>query len=180
MRYYFYLVMFLTGLMVACHSSNLQPVDQSTLDQKSGVAFYLITSPANLGNDPAALDKATVSLSESPLIDYNEIESYTADTYTFQVKDAAANRLKGLSTTIPLTGKPFALMVDGTLIYYGYFWNPISSLTSIYPIIGLDKTSDNKTLLVYLMKLAPGGPAVADLRNDSRLLNRLKQDNKLK
>lgn len=180
MRYYFYLVVFLTGLMFACHSSNLQPVDQPSLDQKSGVALYLVTSPANLGNDPAALDRATVSLSESPLIDYDEIESYTAGTYSFQIKDAAADKLTGLSTTIPLAGRPFALVVDGMLMYYGYFWNPVSSFSSIYPIIALDKTSDNKTLLVYLMKLAPGGSIVADPRNDSRLLNRLKQDNKLK
>jgi hypothetical protein len=180
MRHYFYLLIFLSGLVVACHSSNLQPVDQQQLDQKSGVALYLITSPANLGNDPAALDRAAVSLSESPFINYNEIESYTTSTYTFQVKDAAAEKLKGLSLTIPLAGKPFALVVDGTPAYYGYFWNPISSFSSIYPIITLDRTSDSKTLLVSLMKFGPSGPVVTDPRNDSRLLNRLKQDNKLK
>ena len=179
MKIYIHLIL-LTGLLISCHSSDVQPTDQQSIDQKSGVALYLITSPASLGTDPAALDKATITLSENAMISYDEIESYSASTYTFQVKVAASDKLKGLSTAIPLIGKPFALVVDGTPAYYGYFWNPISSFASIYPTITIDKTSDNKTLAVELMKFGLGSPTLADPRNDSRLLNRLKQDKKLK
>ena len=179
MRSYLYLLGCLTSLVMACHSANLQPTPPSPLDQKSGVAFYLLTAPANLGPDPAAVDPATVRLEESPFINYSQIEGYTSNTYTFQVNDEAANTLNELSTSIPLAGKPFAVVVDGTVSYYGYLWNPISSLSSRYPIIGLDKTADHKTLVVSVMQLAPGSPALVDSRNDVRLLKRLAADNKL-
>lgn len=78
---------------MACHSANLQPAEQPPLNQQSGVAFYLITSPTNLGNDPAALDPATVSLAQSPFINYSEIEHYANTNHTFQVNDGAAIKL---------------------------------------------------------------------------------------
>ena len=72
------------------------------------------------------------------------------------------------------------MVVDGLPTYYGYFWNPISSFSSIYPIITLDKITANKMLVVSLMQLAPGSPAIADPRNNSRLLTRLAADKNLR
>ena len=184
MKPFYYLFVSLTGLLLSCDPSSPSP-DGST-PTKNGVAIYLISSPIDLSTNATALDKAQLTLSTESLISYEEIKSYAADAHILKVQPAAIDRLKELSGNIPLSGKPFAVVVDGNVVYTGLLWNPISSFSAAYPFIVLDKTEINGTsafaqgeLKIEFRTPPPGGATRADLRNDSRLLDRLKQDNKL-
>lgn len=105
MKAHIYVIFALFELITACQSS---PVDPG-----NDLALYLVMTPVNLGLDAQALDKTSLTLANEPFIRYDQIEGYTADTYTFQVNESVINQLTKLSSDSPLAGKPFALVVDG-------------------------------------------------------------------
>lgn len=165
----------LTALTLSCQPGEPGP---------GGVALHLITSPANLGANATALDSVPITLASDAFIRYDQIERYSANTYTFRLKAGVADQLRKLSKEVPLSGKPFAVVVDRTVVYYGLFWNPYSSFNAVYPRITLDADSLSRStssidLPVDFRTPFPGGVARQDLRNDARLLNRLRRDNKL-
>ncbi len=171
--------------LLACQSVGTQSPDGPTPQSQQGVALYLVTSPVNLGADATALDKTPLTLAENALISYDEIESYSADTHTFRFKKKVIEQLTDLSKQVPLPGQPFGLAVDGNVVYYGLFWSPISSFSASYPYIDLSPDSlssgaDFIDLTVSLRTPTPYGSSRPDLRNDTRLLTRLRQDSKLK
>lgn len=180
-----YVALILTVLLLACQTANREQSGEPT--PQKGVAIYLIENPIDLVADPTALDKISPKLEKEPIINYNQIKTYSPNSYTFTFRSEVIKRLKEVGEELPLVGKPFALVVDGSVVYYGLFFNPISSYGSGYPFITLfddslskEPVSDQIVMQVDFRKPYPGGPARLDLRNDARLLDRLKQDNKLK
>lgn len=183
-----YLALILTVLLLACQTANREQSGEPT--PQRGVAIYLIENPIDLYKDATALDNATVSLAEEPFINYDQIVSYSQNSYTLSLKEESVEHLQEISKNLPLQGIPFALVVDGNVVYYGLFWNPISSFTASYPYIVL--SSGNLTIaqtskMIELQiefrtrtSYPPGAIIRTDLRNDPRLLDRLRKDNKLK
>lgn len=185
MKIYQCFILLLASLLLACQSASKQKSGEPT--PQKGVAIYLIATPVDLIADPVALDKAPLDLEKEPIINYGQIKSYSPSSHTFIFKSEVVKKLREISEELPLVGRPYALVADGSVVYYGLFFNPLSSYGSGYPFITLYNDSLDKkpvfeqiTMQVDFRKPYPGGPARLDLRNDPRLLDRLKQDNKLK
>ena len=185
MKVFQYFTLMLSVLLLSCQTANRKQSSEPT--PQMGVAIYLVTTPIDLVADPTALDKISPMLEKEPIINYNQIKTYSPNSYTFTFKSEVVERLKGVSEELPLEGRPFALVADGSVVYYGLFFNPISSYGSGYPFITLysdslnnNQVADQIKMQVAFRKPYPGGPARPDLRNDPRLLDRLKQDNKIR
>jgi len=180
-----YFILLLAILLLACQATNKQKSVEPT--PLKGVAIYLIATPIDLVADPTALDKISPNLEREPIINYNQITAYSPNSYTFTFTSEVVERLKEVSKELPLVSRPFALVADGSVVYYGLFFNPLSSYGSGYPFITLFDDSLSKkpvseqiVMQVDFRKPYPGGPTRPDLRNDPRLLDRLRKDNKLK
>ncbi len=176
MKTLLYLLMVLPVFLTGCKKA---PEPSAT----GGVSIHLVTSPAM--TNYTALDNATVLVANDPLITYDDIESYAPATYILRLKPSAIPKLQTIAGDIPLSGKPFALVVDGRVLYYGVFFSPISSLSAAYPFITLDKnalsgSSSSINFIVGFRNSVPLTPERPDLRNAGLLLDRLRSDNKLK
>lgn len=68
-----------------------------------------------------------LQLETLPVLTEKEIEKYNWKEHTFYVKDGFSLEQK-LEGKVPVSGKPFVLVVDGTRIYLGSFWTLVSSL----------------------------------------------------
>jgi len=121
-------ILLFAGLLLACQSTNKRKSVEPT--PQKGVAIYLIETPIDLYKDATALDNATVSLAEEPFINYDQIVSYSQNSYILSLKEESVEHLQEISKNLPLQGIPFALIVEGNVVYYGLFWNPISSFTA--------------------------------------------------
>ena len=57
----------------------------------------------------------------------NDITSYTWSSHTLKLTEDGAKRIRELS--VPVSGEPFVLKVNGQEMYSGYFWASISSIS---------------------------------------------------
>lgn len=133
--------------------------------------FYLLEDYAV--NEPGmAIIEDYATIGDTALIHYDEILSYNPGTHTFKVQDEAIDRLEFASA--------FAVTVDREIIYTGYFWSGLSSMSVDWVVIDLIFTMNNvlKVELGY-----PGGHptdhGITDKRNDPRILDVFSRDHKL-
>jgi hypothetical protein len=148
----------------SCKKEELNP------ETGSNVEFYLLDNYLTDQFD-VKINEETATIRDSALILYDEILSYNPQTYEFVVQAGVTERLKEYSA--------FAVTVDREVIYTGYFWTSISSRSVEWVVIDLIFSGKN-TLRVQLGY--PGlleGFTIPDKRNDSRILDVLKRDNKL-
>jgi len=99
--------------------------------------------------------------------------------YSFKVSDRIAGWLNDFENNL-IHGSAFALTIDKEVIYTGYFWASFSSLMCDWIIIDPLNISGKNELTVKLGY--PGmvvGDTIPDKRNDKRLLDVLRMDNKL-
>lgn len=140
---------------------------------KHDFAIYLVKDSSTKG----AMSKnlAELSLEPVPLLTDKEIERYDWKEHTFYLKEGVSLEQK-LEGQVPLSGRPFVFVVDGTRIYLGTFWNVLSSL--YYPDIPTINSiwsgeyDNNKYAILY-------GLGQQDPRNDPRIYEALKSLNKL-
>lgn len=142
------------------------------------VELYLIDSYSKSEDGRCRIDESSVITKDSPLIGYADFLSYDSKDYAFELSGNAIEKIKKMEFSVH--GVPFAIKVDNVLIYTGYLWPSYSSAscdwTTIDPII----FEDNK-LKVRLGYPGPeDGDNITDKRNDKRIINTFKQDNKLK
>jgi hypothetical protein len=170
----FWISVFLLAIPYSCNK-NSGP--ESAIQSQGGVEIFLITDFTTL-NGSAQINESSVTTKTSPLIYYSEIVSYNPQTYSFEITEAAKKRITKIQ--FPVHGTPFALKVDGELIYTGYFWPSYSSASCQWTVI-------DPTFLYLRNKLTVemGYPGTFtdilqyDRRNDSRILNKLERDNKI-
>jgi hypothetical protein len=144
-----------------------------------GVEFYLIKDFKLAGTYTRKIDNSSVVLSDSVIIYYDNIISYSDDTYTFTVTKDVADRLDDFKNN-KIHGKAFAVTVDKKIIYTGYFWCGFSSSSVDWVTIDPLNYSGKNLLPVSLGY--PGlfeGDYIPDNRNDPELLNLLRRDSKL-
>ncbi len=147
-------------------------------NSKGKIEVYLLESFSKVGNS-YQINESSVITQSSPLIYYSDILSYDSSEFTYQLSDRAKKAIEKLN--LPLHGLAFAVMANGTLVYTGYFWPSYSSASCDWVVIDPIMTSFRKAMEVSLGY--PGllqGQIIPDKRNDARLINILKLDNKLK
>lgn len=143
------------------------------------IDFYYISEYQKIDNTFKIID-STVVINDTKIIDYSDIISYSSKDYTFIVSDSISDRLNDFKNH-SFHGVPFALTIDKKIIYTGYFWASYSSMGCDWITIDPLKISGDNKLTVRLGY--PGkiqGDSIPDKRNDSRLIDILKKDKKLK
>lgn len=138
-----------------------------------GVEFYLVENYQL--TESGAIDESTVVTQSKPSIYYSDILSYNSQKYTFEVSTKITNAL-GATKDIDksIIGKPFALKVNGEIIYTGFFW---SWFYSSFPIgIAAFTMYDTNDMRMELFDIDKNIP---DNRNDERILSVLRKDGKL-
>jgi len=123
---------------------------------------------------------------DTPFISDNEITSFfiRKDTTNFKIRErhhfvvpnTVINRIKELN--IPLCcGKQFALLVNGEIVYGGYFWN----LASSFGCNGIGAFAYNNQITIYkqLPDLDRFENNVSDMRQNPNLFDCLKTTNRM-
>lgn len=131
------------------------------------------------GSGDLLINQASVTLSEDPVISYDEIISYNPDTYALKLSDIAKESIFEADPSV--YGEAFAVVVDGEIIYTGFFWPGYYSAMLLWVYIDpLTLWKGNTVMIDIGYPGLPESAEVPDLRNDERLLNIFKRDGKLK
>lgn len=130
-----------------------------------GVTFNFILLESN----------STYTILEN-IVNYDDIIGYDTANHIFQLTDEAGERIR--EEKYPTTPTPFAILVDGEIIYIANFIPGYSSL-SCWECISVEPYSyDNK------FRIQIGYPAAyyftgEDPRNHTKILTKFTKDNKL-
>ena len=119
----------------------------------------------------------TVVLSEVKAISYEEIKTYNKKSHCFEIENKA---IKRLNQEPFLHSKAFAVVIDGEIIYTGYFWAAFSS--AICDWTNIDYLDYGNNLLCVKLGYPTDfyGSLVDDQRNNEKILDLLDCDGKLK
>ncbi len=147
------------------------------INSNGKVELYLVDSYSKIENS-CQIDETTIKTQASPLIHYSDFISYDSTNYTFVLSDKAKNTIYNMEHSV--FGAAFAVKANGVLIYSGYFWPSLSSAICDWIVIDPLMTSSGNKITVRLGY--PGtieGQAIPDNRNDRRIIEIFKNDNKL-
>jgi len=143
---------------------------------ESGLEIYLLTDYQK--KSPASeIISGSEKLSENPIISYNDIILYDSTEHYFQIAESKAQELRQIKWSTQ--GTAFSLTINKQIIYSGYFMPGYSSL-------GLNWISIDPLAFDSKIRVTLGYPVDwpqfqgPDPRNDSRIINYLRKDNKLK
>ncbi|MCE1197738.1 MAG: hypothetical protein LWW85_02110 [Marinilabiliales bacterium] len=142
-----------------------------------GVEFYLLESFATADKSYQILESSVVT-KETPLLTFADLINYNASTHTFKLSASGIEKVQKMPKSV--YGVAFALKADGTVIYTGYFWPSYSSASCDWITIDPLMMTTGDSFSVNLGY--PGlfaGMVIPDKRNDERLLEALRQHNKL-
>lgn len=170
------LKLFIGGLIILIISGCEKNESNSNLNGK--VELYMIESYKKIENS-SQIDERSVVTQKTPLIYYQDFISYAPKHYTFELSARAIDSINNLEHSVQ--GLAFAIKANETLIYTGYFWPSISSASCDWIVIDPFMTSIGNKIQVNLGY--PGliqGQKIEDRRNDQRITEIFKQDNKLK
>jgi hypothetical protein len=166
--------LFIIALTTSCIKSGNEPTDPII----GNVDLYLIDNYSTVGNT-CEIDESTITIEENPIINYSEFIYYKPDLFEFKISDSAVVRIESLNySTLRI---PFVVMADDSIVYSGYFISGLSSTTCNWTVINPTILSGNHVLRVNLGY--PGSSyefEIPDRRNQQRLLDIFKRDNKLK
>lgn len=164
---------FLVGFLILSSTGCKKENDSSN----SKVEFYLIESFNKVGSS-YQIDEKSVVTQKTPLVYYSDILSYDSVEYIFELSEQAIEKIKNLEHSVH--GLAFAIKSNNTLVYTGYFWPGYSSAGCDWVVIDpLMLGVGNK---VHVQLGYPGliqGTTIPDKRNDERIIQLFKQDNKL-
>jgi hypothetical protein len=141
------------------------------------VELYLLDSYAKVGNS-FQIDETTITTKNPPLISYPDFISYDPKNYTFELSDKAKNAVWNMDHSVH--GIAFTVQANGTIIYSGYFWPSYSSSSCDWIVIDPLMLGNDNALTVNLGY--PGlvqGQTIPDHRNDGRIIEIFRNDNKL-
>lgn len=153
-------------LSVGCNDSS---VDNAAKD----FSIYLVEKLTA----KEAMDKnlSDLTLESEPVLTDKEIKIYNWEEHTFTL-DKDFSLEEKLDGKVPLSGRPFVVVVGGERIYMGSFWSPLSSLYNPdIPIINSiwAKDFDRDTYAIVC------GNKERDPRNDKRIYESLKDLGKI-
>jgi hypothetical protein len=126
-------------------------------------------------NNVCAVDPASAKLEKEPLVGNDDIISYNRTDFMFELKGAAAQKVKNFSPRAP-----FAVAVDGEIVYIGV--NMPNFLSSVcFESITLQYWGPDKVALrLGYPGVLEGAKEIEDRRNDASILATLKKQGKLR
>lgn len=146
-------------------------------NQGEEVQLYLLDSYSTLDNS-RQIDESTVNTKNAPLIKYSDFLSYDSSEYTFELSDEVKEEIYNLEHSVQ--GIAFAIKVDDTLIYTGYFWPGYPSASCDWVVIDpMSLGTGNKIIVNLGYPSLIQGQSIIDKRNDIRILSVFERDNKL-
>lgn len=165
MKGLFVIITAITSALVSCEKLS-----------ESGLEIYLLTDYQKK-SPGAEILYGSEKLSENPIISYNDIILYDSADHYFQISESKAQEMHRIKWGTQ--GTAFSLTINKQIIYSGYFMPGYSSLALNW--ISMDPLAFDSKIRVTL-----GYPADwpqfqgRDPRDDSRIINYLRKDNKLK
>jgi len=142
---------------------------------KSGKEIEIYLLKSYIRETTGSISNVSLELEDSALVKYEDILWYDSDTHIFKVSSKTANWLND----VPPHGKAFAIAINKDIIYTGYFWSSLSSGICNWVVIN-PLNNGNGELSVDLGYHQGLEQVIPDNRNDNRLLEILRLDNKLK
>lgn len=116
-------------------------------------------------------------LSKTPIVYYHDIIYYDSTDYYFKLEISKADELKHLNWSAD--GKAFSLTINKSIIYSGYF-DTNSSSAGVDWIVINPYSIDSSVPIRLGYPVEPSRLVSNDPRNDDRIINLLRKDNKLK
>lgn len=156
----------------ACEKQQAQPILTN-----EPITIYQLKSFEKVANS-SQIDESTIVLKDTPLIEYEDIISYSASGNTFILTKKGRKAIENLEQSGIRSA--FAIKAKGTVVYTGYFWSSIMSSNCDWTVMNIIDLQKNNSLQVEL-----GYPSdlyhsrIADRRSDTRILDILRKDNKL-
>ena len=146
--------------------------------QGDGLEIYLLKSYET--NDSSnEIKTSSIILKNYPIVRYSDIISYDSLIHAFKIIESKKDELQDKKWS--MSGNGFAIAINKEIIYSGYFWSGLSSMSCDWIII--DPTVylyDNSELRVELGYPAENEELLSrDPRNDERIINLLQKDSKL-
>jgi len=140
-----------------------------------GFAIYLLAHDTPVSEIPTM---SHLELAKEPLISVIDIVSYSATTHEIELTAEAYGRIAALE--VPVSGKAFAVCIDGHPVYWGAFWTPISS-SSFSGVTILKPLSSDQ----HMIQLQLGYPSSIfftgqDPRASQEIIESLKRSDKLR
>jgi hypothetical protein len=114
----------------------------------------------------------------APVISMEDIVSYTWATHEIRLTEAAFARI--LALQVPVRGLPFVARVDGSQVYAGAFWTPISSMSSDGVVIMFPLGAQDPVIRIELGYPGSGFFSGADPRFNPRVRAALARAGKLR
>lgn len=137
--------------------------------------FYFLEQYKTKANSFEILPESIV-LSKIKAITYKEIYSYSKKSHCFEIDK---NAIKRLNNEPYLHSKAFALVIDNEIIYTGYFWSAFSSAICDWTNIDYLDYGNNLLCVKLGYPTDSFGLNHPDERNNDKILELLKCDNKL-
>jgi hypothetical protein len=145
-------------------------------DSGFGLEIYLLKDYQTKSSSQEIIS-GSEKLYQNPIIYYQNIAYYDSTDHFFKIDSLKAIELNHINW--PTQGTAFALTIDRTIIYSGYFIPGYSSSGSGW--ICIDPLSINGKIRVTLGYPGDQSNLISiDPRNDDRIIGLLKGDNKLK
>jgi hypothetical protein len=165
------LYILLTMLLSVSCRNNTPEITSPTGDT---VDIYLLDSYQK--KDYLKIDESTIVLKSTPLVAYADIVSYDSTNHVLKVTDIGKNAI----TSLQQSGirMAFAVKARGSVIYTGYFWSSIMSSSCDWTVMNILELPTKNQMNVSLEYPDPFAN-VADRRNDKRIIDVFKGDNKL-
>jgi len=114
---------------------------------------------------------------DSVIVCYDEILGYDSALHTYLIDQTAGERIR--SILYPTSGKRFVVAVDSVIIFSALFFPAYSSMTVPTGSIAVEPFSGSNKYRFESGYPSPDLYPGEDPRNDSRIIERFQEDNKL-
>ena len=152
---------------------------------REGFELYLTEKPYenDLHADYSNINFDTIALIENPILQYHDIKIYDTITHIISLNISNDSLNFGAIGTISVRGRMFVATLDKKPIYCGFYWPLYSSLPCNWvfieePYPELDNLKNNE-IKISFMSTVLKDPS-KDPRLDKRIVDRLKEDGKIK
>ncbi len=151
--------------------------EKGTTNANGKIEIYLIDQFEKVENT-LQIKESGIVLKNTPLVEFEDILSYTPSTYTFKLSEKGSTAIQNLQHSV--FGVAFAVVANNEIIYSAYFWPLYSSLSCDW--ITADPLSLKIKNELYVKLGYPGlleNQSISDKRNDKRILEIFKNAGKL-
>jgi hypothetical protein len=166
-----FLMLLSTLFVVSCRENTPDIVATSTGDV---VEIFLLDTYEK--TNYLKINESTITLKSTPLVAYADIVSYDSTNHVLKLTDNGKNAITSLAQSgIRMA---FAVKARGAVIYTGYFWSSIMSSSCDWMVMDILELPTKNQMVVGVEYPNPSNNGT-DRRNDKRIIDVFKGDNKL-